>query len=95
MCYTAEQKNLIGAIIGANFMGRNLTPTLRSKFIRAYRNLESDELNSDDLRLIINAIELLTPQSCQTCSMEGYRDMVEVLTATRRMLTQIISIGSC
>lgn len=95
MCYTAEQRNLIGAMIGANFMGRNLAPDLRSSFIRAYRDLENDELSSDDLRLIMNALELMTPQSCQSCSMEGYRDLVEVLTATRRMLTQSLSLGSC
>lgn len=52
MCYTAEQKDLIGAMIGANFMGRNLSPALRNNFIQAYRDLESDELSSDDLRLI-------------------------------------------
>ena len=92
MCYTAEQKDLIGAMIGANFMGRNLSPILRSRFIRAYRNLESCELNSDDFRLIINALEL--PQSCQSCSKEGYRDMVEVLTAAQRMLTQTLSTSS-
>ena len=88
MCYTAEQKDLIGAMIGANFMGRNLSPTLRNSFNQAYRDLESDELSSDDLRLIKSALELITPQSCQTCSMEGYRDMVEVLAATRCMLAE-------
>ena len=88
MCYTAEQKDLIGAMIGANFMGRNLSPALRNSFIQAYRDLESDELSSDDLRLIKSALELITPQSCQTCSMEGYRDMVEVLAATRCMLAE-------
>lgn len=88
MCYTAEQKDLIGAMIGANFMGRNLSPALCNSFIQAYRDLESDELSSDDLRLIKSALELITPQSCQTCSMEGYRDMVEVLAATRCMLAE-------
>ena len=90
MRYTAEQKDLIGAMIGANFMGRNLSPSLRSGFTRAYRNLENDELNSDDLRLIMSALELITPQSCQSCNMEGYRDMIDALTATRRMLTQSV-----
>ena len=88
MCYTAEQKDLIGAMIGANFMGRNLSPALRNSFIQAYRDLESNELSSDDLRLIRSALELITPKSCQTCSMEGYRDMVEVLAATRCMLAE-------
>ena len=60
MCYTAEQKNLIGAMIGANFMGRNLSPALRSGFIQAYKDLESDELSSDDLRFIKSALELIT-----------------------------------
>ena len=94
MRYTAEQKDLIGAMIGANFMGRNLSPSLRNGFIQAYRDLESDELSRDDLRLIKNALELITPQSCQTCSMEGYRDMIDVLTTTRRMLTQSLFAGS-
>ena len=91
MCYTPEQKNLIGAMIGANFMGRNLSPALRSDFMRAYRDLENDELSSDDLRLIKNALELITPQSCQTCNMEGYRDMVELLATTRYMLARSTS----
>lgn len=88
MCYTAEQKDLIGAMIGANFMGRNLSPSLRNGFIQAYRDLENNELNRDDLRLIKSALELITPQSCQTCNMEGYRDMIDVLTTTRMMLMQ-------
>ncbi len=91
MCYTAEQKDLIGAMIGANFMGRNLSPALRNSFIQAYRDLESDELSSDDLRLIKSALELITPQSCQSCSKEGYRDMVELLAATRCLLAQSTS----
>ena len=91
MCYTAEQKNLIGAMISANFMGRNLSPSLRSGFIQAYKDLESDDLSSDDLRLIKSALELITPQSCQSCSKEGYRDMVGVLAATRCMLAESIS----
>ena len=91
MCYTVEQKDLIGAMIGANFMGRNLSPVLRNGFIQAYRDLESDELSSDDLRLIKSALELITPQSCQSCSKEGYRDMVEVLAATRCMLAESMS----
>ena len=88
MCYTAEQKDLIGAMIGANFMGRNLSPALRSGFIQAYKDLENDELSRDDLRLIKSALELITPQNCQTCSMEGYRDIVEVLTMTQAMLSK-------
>ena len=95
MCYTAEQKNLIGAIIGADFMGRNLSPSLRSSFTQAYKDLENDELSSDDLRLIKSALELITPQSCQTCNMEGYRDMIDALTTTQRMLTQALFAGSC
>ena len=89
VCYTTEQKDLIGAMIGAHFMGRNLSPSLRDSFTRAHAHLLSDQLSADDLRLIANAINLLTPQTCQTCNMEGYRDMIEVLTTTQRMLSQV------
>lgn len=88
MCYTTEQKNLIGALIGANIMGRKLPPALRSAFNRAYVDLENDQLSVEDLRLIASALDLITPQSCQTCSKEGYRDMIDVLTTTRMMLSQ-------
>lgn len=88
MCYTTEQKNLIGAMIGANFMGRSLSPDLRNSFNRAYADLEADALTARDLRLIKSALELITPQSCQSCSKEGYRDMIEALNATRRMLSE-------
>ena len=87
MCYTAEQKNLIGALIGANFMGRNLSTSLRDSFLRAYSHLENDMLLPEDLKLIANALELITPQSCQSCSKEGYRDMIEAIAATRMMLS--------
>ena len=86
MCYTAEQKNLISAVIGANFMGRSLSSSLRESFSRAYRHLENDKLLPEDLRLISNALELITPSSCQSCSKEGYRDMIEAITATNMML---------
>ena len=87
MCYTREQKDLIGALIGAHFMGRNLSTSLRDSFNRAYANLQNDRLSVGDLQLIENALDLLTPQSCQTCNKEGYRDLIEVLTATRRMIS--------
>ncbi len=89
MCYTAEQKDLIGAVIGTNFMGRSLSSSLRESFSRAYRHLESDKLLPEDLRLIANALELITPNSCQTCSKEGYRDMISALAATQMMLAQV------
>ena len=85
MCYTAEQKNLISAMIGANFMGRNLSTSLRDSFSRAYRHLENDMLLPEDLKLIASALELITPQSC---SKEGYRDMIEAIAATHMMLAQ-------
>ena len=88
MCYTNEQKNLIGAMIGANFMGRQLSPGLRDSFNHAYVALESNSLSAKDLRLIESALDLLTPQNCQTCNKEGYRDMIEALAATRRMLSE-------
>ena len=88
MCYTDEQRILIGAMIGANFMGRNLSPDLRDGFTRAYADLESKNLTTRDLRLIQGALELMTPRSCQSCNKEGYRDMIEALYATRRMLSE-------
>ena len=90
MCYTAAQKNLIGAMIGANFMGRNLSASLRDSFSRAYRHLENDMLLPEDLKLIASALELITPQSCQSCSKEGYRDMIEAIAATHMMLAQAL-----
>ena len=75
-------------MIGANFMGRSLSPDLRNSFNRAYADLEADALTARDLRLIKSALELITPQSCQSCSKEGYRDMIEALNATRRMLSE-------
>ena len=84
MCYTDEQRILIGAMIGANFMGRNLSPDLRDGFTRAYADLESKNLTTRDLRLIQGALELMT----QSCSKEGYRDMIEALYVTRRMLSE-------
>ena len=88
MCYTKEQKDLIGALIGAHFMGRNLSQSLRDNFNKAYANLQSDRLSVGDLRLIASALDLITPQSCQTCNKEGYRDMIEALAVTRHMLSQ-------
>lgn len=94
MCYTVEQKNLIGAMIGANIMGRTLSPALRDSFNRAYAALEADRLSKKDLRLIESALELLTPQSCQSCSKEGYRDMIEALAVTRRMLSEAAELSA-
>ena len=91
MCYTNEQKNLISAMIGVNFMARKLSPSLRDSFNQAYIALESDSLCEKDLRLIASALELLTPQSCQSCNKEGYRDMIEALGVTRRMLSETAS----
>ena len=87
MCYTTEQKDLIEALIGAHFMGRNLSPALRAGFNRMNAHLHEDRLNAGDLQLIANALDLLTPQSCQTCNMEGYRDLIETLAVTRRMIS--------
>ena len=88
MCYTKEQKDLIGAMIGSHIMGRNISQSLRENFNRANAHLQEDRLNAGDLRLIASALDLLTPQSCQSCNKEGYRDLIEALTATRRMLAQ-------
>ena len=88
MCYTVEQKNLIGALIGTNILGRKLSSSLRDSFSRAYLNLENDKLLPEDLKLIASALELITPNSSQSCNKEGYRDMIEALTATQMMLAQ-------
>ena len=89
MCYTAEQKNLIGALIGTNIMGRRLSASLRDSFSRVYRNLENDRLLPEDLKLIASALELITPSSCQSCNKEGYRDMIEAIAATKMMIAQV------
>lgn len=88
MCYTVEQKDLIAALIGTNILVRRLSSPLRDSFSRVYRNLENDNLLPEDLKLIASALELITPNSCQSCNKEGYRDMIEALTATQMMLTQ-------
>ena len=87
MCYTAEQKNLIEGVLDNNILGRKLS-SLRNSFSRAYRHLENDKLLPEDLRLIANALELITPSSCQSCNKEGYRDMIEAIAATHMMLAQ-------
>ena len=88
MCYTVEQKDLIAALIGTNILVRRLSSPLRDSFSRVYRNLENDNLLPEDLKLIASALELITPNSCQSCNKEGYRDMIEALTATQMMLAQ-------
>lgn len=92
MCYTTKQKNLIGAMIGSTIMGRSMPPELRASLNRAYADLEAETLTARDLRLIQGALELITPQSCQSCSKEGYRDMIEALNATRRMLSEVEAV---
>lgn len=88
MCYTAEQKNLIEGVLDNNILGRKLSSSLRNSFSRAYRHLENDKLLPEDLRLIANVLELITPSSCQSCNKEGYRDMIEAIAATHMMLAQ-------
>lgn len=88
MCYTVEQRDLITTLIGNNILVRRLSSPLRDSFSRVYRNLENDNLLPEDLKLIASALELITPNSCQSCNKEGYRDMIEALTATQMMLAQ-------
>ena len=88
MCYTVEQRDLIATLIGNNILVRRLSSPLRDSFSRVYRNLENDNLLHEDLKLIASALELITPNSCQSCNKEGYRDMIEALTATQMMLAQ-------
>lgn len=88
MCYTVEQRDLIATLIGNNILVRRLSSPLRDSFSRVYRNPENDNLLPEDLKLIASALELITPNSCQSCNKEGYRDMIEALTATQMMLAQ-------
>lgn len=90
MCYTSAQKDFIGGIIGSHFMGRNISPQLRDSFRTAYAHLEADKLDVRDLRRIESLLEFITPQTCQTCNKEGYRDLIEALMATRLMIRQIV-----
>ena len=89
MCYTNEQKALIGGVIGSHFMGRNISQSLRDSFAQAYAHLQTDKLSAADLRRIESALAFLTPQTCPTCNKEGYRDMIEALMATRLMLREV------
>ena len=50
--------------------------------------IDNDKLLPEDLRLIANVLELITPSSCQSCNKEGYRDMIEAIAATHMMLAQ-------
>lgn len=88
MCYTAEQKDLIGGLIGSHIMGRNLSPALRESFAQVYAHLQADRLSAADLRRIQSALELFTPRTCPSCSKEGYRDLIEALMVTRLMLRE-------
>lgn len=88
MSYTDDQKALISGLIGTQFMGRNLTESLRERFVTAFGHLQDDHLSTGDLSLIASALELMTPQSCPSCNKESYRDMIEALTVTRLMLSK-------
>ena len=91
MCYTNEQKALIGGVTGSHFMGGNISQKLRDSFAQAYAHLQTDKLDAADLRRIESALAFLTPQTCPTCNKEGYRDMIEALMATRLMLREALA----
>ena len=86
MCYTEEQKALISGLIGTQILGRAQSKTLRESFYTVHERLHKGELGYSDLRRIESALELVTPQSCESCNKEGYRDLVETLMVTRLMM---------
>ena len=86
MGYTDEQKALISGVIGTQILGRISSEKLREKFFSVHEHLHQGELDRADLQRIESALELVTPQSCQSCSKEGYRELIEALMATRLML---------
>lgn len=88
MSYTDEQKALISGVIGTQILGRTRSEKLRESYFAVHRHLHEGRLDRDDLRRIESALELVTPQSCQSCSKEGYRDLIETLMATRLMLRE-------
>ncbi len=88
MCYTEEQKAIISGVIGTQILGRTRSEKLRERFYVVHKHLHQGQLDHDDLQRIENALELVTPQSCQSCSKEGYRDLIEALMATRLMLRE-------
>ena len=89
MFYTFEQKNLIEGLLDSHFIGRKLSDELQNSFLSAYRHLRSDTLDVKDLLRIESALEFMTPaDGCQTCNIEGYRDITEALIATRMQIRE-------
>lgn len=86
MSFTEQEKGIISGIIGAYFMGRNISQQLRESFIEVHTHLQSDSLNKHDLRRIKSALEFVTPQSCESCNKEGYRTLIETLMKTNLLL---------
>lgn len=88
MGYTDEQKALISGVIGTQILGRMSSQSLRERFFAVHEHLLQGRLDHSDLKRIESALELVTPQSCQSCNKEGYRDLIETLMATRLMLKE-------
>ena len=88
MTYTAEQKDLISALIGTKIAPRTSSTSLRRAFLAAHERMYRDALTGSDLILINSALELITPEKPEDSSKEEYRDMIEALMATRSMLKE-------
>ncbi len=89
MYYTVEQQQLIEGLLDSHFLGRKLSKDLQASFLLAYDHLRDNSLDSKDLRRIESALEFMTPaDGCQTCNIEGYRDITEALIATRMLLRE-------
>lgn len=88
MVYTEEQIALISGVIGTQILIRTRSEKLRETFYSVHERLTRRQLDHADLMYIKNMLELVTPSTCQTSSKEGYRDLVEVLAATKLMLRE-------
>lgn len=88
MSYTEDQKALISGVIGTQILGRISSEKLRERFFAVHEHLHQGRLDRSDLQRIESALELVTPQNCQSCNKEGYRDLIEALMATRLMLRE-------
>lgn len=89
MTYTAEQKDLISALIGTKIAPRTSTASLRQAFLAAHERMYRDTLTGSDLNLIHSALELITPEKPEDSSKEEYRELIETLMVTRRMLREL------
>ena len=94
MQYTAEQKALISAMIGAKIAPRTRSASLRQALVEANENMYADKLTESDLLLINSALELLLPSSPTDENKEEYRELVEAFVVTRKLLAEIGESGA-